>query len=99
MTAVGEVDVLTIDTLTEALDADLPAVTVLDLSGVTLLSAAGLRAVKQAVDRADRERRQIRLVASSRGVTWLLRMTNLDLHVPVYGSLPAAMREIGLLPG
>jgi anti-anti-sigma factor len=92
VTATGEVDILTIGTLTDALDANLPATTVLDLSEVTLLSAVGLRALQEAVDRAEMERRQLRLVAANSCVIHLLRLTELDLRVPVFQSLPAALR-------
>lgn len=91
VTAAGEVDVMTNRTLADALD-DLPTTTVLDLSRVTLLSAVGLRVLHEAADRAEADRRRLRLVAANRCVLRLLRLAELDLRVPVYQSLPAALR-------
>jgi anti-anti-sigma factor len=97
MSVAGEVDVLTVGTLETALAADFPAVTVLDLSDVTLLSVVGLRALDQAAERAATERRQLRVVATHQSVIGLLRMINLDLRVPVFRTLSAAM-QVGRLP-
>jgi anti-anti-sigma factor len=90
--AAGEIDIQTIETLARVLDVDLPATTVLDLSDVTLLSAAGLRVLLAAAARADAERRRIRVVAHNPCVVRALQLTGLDLRAPVYRSLPAALR-------
>lgn len=91
VTAVGEVDVLTVSTLEDVLDSPLPPTTVLDLSELTLLSAVGLRVLEKAVARAAAEGRHLRLVAASRWIVNLLRMTELDLRVPVYRSISEAL--------
>jgi len=91
VSAVGEVDVLTVRTLTDVLSIDLPATTVLDLSDVTLLSAAALRVLHDAADRAVKEHRRLRVVAVNSCVLHLLRLAELDLRVPVYPSVREAL--------
>lgn len=93
VTAVGEVDVLTVRTLNTVLGTDLPETTVLDLSDVTLLSAAGLRALRDAANRANAEHRRLRVVAVNPAVLHVLRLTELDLRLPVYTSLREALNE------
>src|SRR5262245_21931670 len=90
--ATGEIDIQTIGTLARVLDVDLPDTTVLDLSDVVLLSAAGLRVLLAAAARADTERRRLRVVAANPSVVRALRVAGLDLRAPVYDSLPAALR-------
>lgn len=91
ITAAGDVDVLTVATLAAALEVELPAMTVLDLSLVTLMSAAGLRVLMAAATRAGPEHRQLRLVTANRSLTTLLRVTDIDQYVPVYPTLSAAL--------
>ena len=83
LTVVGEIDFLTAGALTRVFGADLPATTVLDLCGVSLLSAAGLRAIESVVARAAAADRRFLLVTDNPAVTQLLRL--IDVAVPKIG--------------
>ncbi|WP_410651464.1 STAS domain-containing protein [Amycolatopsis sp. cmx-4-54] len=90
----GELDTIAAPLLQRELTEDLPDCTVLDLSKVTFLGVAGLRALEAAAARARRERRRFALVTSSPTDLRILRIFALDVHVPVYPRLADAVREI-----
>ncbi|WP_329048691.1 STAS domain-containing protein [Amycolatopsis sp. NBC_01488] len=97
ISADGEVDLSSAGLLRRALWQDLPQHTVLDLSGVSFMAAAGLRVLEEAAERAHLERRRIAVVATTRPVTRLLRLAGFD-RIPVYSRLADAVRELPSWP-
>ncbi len=89
----GDLDMVTSPRLRRNLDRSLPASTVIDLSQVTFLGAAGLRVLENAAARALAERRAISLVTASSTVLRILRLFAFDVRVPVYLSLSDAIGE------
>ncbi|SFW86950.1 STAS domain-containing protein [Amycolatopsis australiensis] len=98
ISATGEIDTGSVRLLQRALWQDLPAGLVLDLSRVTFLGAAGLRAIEGVVTRARAERRRIGIVAAARPVLRPLRIFGVDTLVVVYPILADALREVPLSP-
>ncbi|WP_410651440.1 STAS domain-containing protein [Amycolatopsis sp. cmx-4-54] len=94
LTVSGELDKATSPLLEQNLDRPLPAVTVLDLSRVTFLGVAGLRALEIAAARAVSERRRIGVVTAAAPVLRIFRLFALDVRVPVYPLLADAIREL-----
>ncbi len=96
--AAGEIDTASVRLLQQALPQDLPACLVLDLSRVTFLGSAGLRAIEGAVDRARAEHRRIGIVSATRPVLRPLRIFGIDTRVGIYPILADALREVPLSP-
>ncbi|WP_037305269.1 STAS domain-containing protein [Amycolatopsis orientalis] len=94
VSADGEIDLATAGRLERELWHDLPATTVLDLTGVTFLGVAGLRVIESAAARARAERRAVGVVARTRPVLRLLHLFGVDAHIPVYQYLAHAIREV-----
>ncbi|WP_414938252.1 STAS domain-containing protein [Amycolatopsis sp. cmx-11-51] len=92
----GELDVTTSPLLQRKLNQPLPACTVIDLSGVTFLGAAGLGVLETACARTRAERRRMGLVTATSSVLRILRLFALDVRVPVYPRLSDAVREVAL---
>lgn len=90
----GEVDVSSVAVLHRALWQEMPAVTVLDLSAVTFLGAAGLSAIAGAAERARAERKRLGLVVRTRVVSRALSIVGMDIHIPVFTTLSDAAREL-----
>ncbi|MDT7666645.1 MAG: anti-sigma factor antagonist [Pseudonocardiales bacterium] len=90
---IGELDIATTPRLAEFLTTHRPTTStlVLDLSGVTFLSAAGLRVLDRAQQRAHADRTSLRIVSASRCVSRVLRVTELDRELACYPTLRAAL--------
>ena len=90
----GDLDVLVTPALTRDLVAaagpDVP-VLVVDLQGVTLLSAAAIAMLVDVARDAGARGSQVRMVAASRAVLRPLAVTGDDVHLPLFSSLPAAL--------
>lgn len=90
----GELDLATSDQLVEAaaewIAEHHPEVVVLDLSDVTFLGAAGLRALLRVRDLATDTDADLRIVATSTEVLRPLRVTDLLDGFHVSGSIPTA---------
>lgn len=95
VTVAGEVDLRTAPVLAEAFDADTIPVTVVDLTRVTFLSAAGLGVLVKQAERAQTERRHLGLVAQDRVAIRVLRSSGVAAAIPTFESLSDAMRELG----
>jgi anti-sigma B factor antagonist len=91
--AVGEIDEMSVKVLNHALWQDLPAATALDLSQVTFLGAAGLRAIACAAGRTRAERRRLGLVVTTHLVARVLRVCGMD-DLPTFTTLSDAVREL-----
>ncbi len=105
MRATGEVDIATVGVLRSALWAA-PARPLLrlDLSGVRLLSAAGVRALVAAHRRARARGGELVLVDPAPMVARVLHVTGLDRVIPVRAGataapVPAAPAPLALPPG
>jgi len=92
----GEVDLRTAPDLEQAFGDDLPPVTVVDLTRVTFLAAAGLRVLVEATERARSKGCQIGLVADDRLALRVLRVSGIAASIPTFGSLSDALRELAL---
>ncbi len=90
----GELDMRTSPQLAEALDGDIPPVLVADLSQVTFLSAAGLRVLVTAAERAQEHGCCLGLVADGRLALRVLRMSGVAASIPTFESLSDAVREL-----
>jgi anti-sigma B factor antagonist len=91
----GEVDIATAPELKSYLDKILladPRRVVLNLSGIPFIDAAGLGALVQFKERAERQRTALLLADVPAAVLRLLRLTKLDGHFG-YLSPPAQIRE------
>jgi anti-anti-sigma factor len=89
----GELDIATTPRLAEFVTTHRPTTStlVLDLSGVTFLSAAGLRVLGRAQQRAREDRTSFRIVSASTCVSRVLRVTELDRELACYPTLWAAL--------
>ncbi|WP_410665334.1 STAS domain-containing protein [Amycolatopsis sp. lyj-84] len=96
VTAAGEIDLATAGQLGKELWQDLPATTVLDLTGVNFLGAAGLWVIESTAGRARAERRRFGVVAGTHVVQRVLHLFSVETRVPLYLRLANAIRE---LPG
>jgi anti-anti-sigma factor len=88
----GEIDALSVRLLQRAAWHDLAAVTVVDLSRVTFLGAAGLRTLGRAARRAHAERRRLCLVTPPHPVSVVLLTFWNDDRVCLYSTLAEALR-------
>lgn len=94
LTFTGEIDALTLPILERELAAAPPGTTVVDLTHVVFLGLAGARRLATAADRAGTEGRRFGVVASSRTLARLFRITGLAAVVPMFASLSDALREL-----
>jgi anti-anti-sigma factor len=90
----GEIDEMSVKLLNCALWQDLPAATTLDLSHVTFLGAAGLRAIARAAERTRAEHRRLGLVVTTHLVARVLRVCGMDTLLPTFTTLSDAVREL-----
>ncbi|GAB3734368.1 hypothetical protein GCM10027598_59870 [Amycolatopsis oliviviridis] len=90
----GDLDALTAPLLERNLSQPLPVATVLDLSQVGFLGAAGLRVLAAAATAARAQHRRIGLVIGSAQVQRIVRLFDLDLRVPVYPAVTDAVRAL-----
>ncbi|MCK2245066.1 MULTISPECIES: STAS domain-containing protein [unclassified Crossiella] len=95
LTAVGEIDLLTVDALRTALHDQLtaaPPLLVLDLGGVSFLASCGLAALVEFERAATEKSVKLRLVSTARSVTRPLEATGLlrtfELFDDVQSALP-----------
>jgi anti-sigma B factor antagonist len=98
VTVEGEVDMGTAPQLAKALDGEIPPVLVADLTGVTFLSAAGLRVLVDAAERAHSQRRCLGLVARGPLALRVLRTSGVAGSIPTFESLSDAVRELAPRP-
>ena len=98
VTVAGELDMKTAPQLAEALDGDVPPVLVADLTRVTFLSAAGLRVLVAAAQRAQEQRCCLGLVADGVLALRVLRMSGVAASIPTFESLSDAVRELAPRP-
>ncbi|MEV6641696.1 anti-sigma factor antagonist [Amycolatopsis sp. NPDC051371] len=94
LTFAGEIDALTLPTLKRELAASPPGTTVVNLSQVAFLGLAGARALAAAAERAAGEGGRLVVVANSRTLARLFRITGLAAVVPMFASLSDALREL-----
>ncbi len=99
VTAVGEIDAVSGRLLQRATWQDAAADTVVDLSHVTLLGAAGLRALAQAARRARIEGGRLWLVVPPHPVSVALSRFWPDKHVRGFATLAEALRAVTGEPG
>ncbi|SFW84660.1 STAS domain-containing protein [Amycolatopsis australiensis] len=94
LTFTGEIDALTLPILQRELAAAPPGTTVVDLTRVAFLGLAGARALAAAAQRAAGEGSRFGVVATSRTLARLFRITGLASVVPMFASLSDALREL-----
>ncbi|MCT2583429.1 STAS domain-containing protein [Actinophytocola gossypii] len=94
VTVAGEVDLRTAPELARALRADQQPLTVVDLTRVTFMSAAGLGILVQAAEQANERGRRLGLVAHDRVALRMLRMSGVAAAIPTFVSLSDAVREL-----
>ncbi|WP_329046416.1 STAS domain-containing protein [Amycolatopsis sp. NBC_01488] len=94
LTFTGEIDALTLPILERELAASPPGTTVVDLTQVAFLGLAGARALAAAANRAGRDGGRFGVVANSRTLARLFRITGLAAVVPMFASLSDALREL-----
>lgn len=95
VTVAGEVDLGTVPVLAQAFQADKPPVTVVDLTRVTFLSAAGLGVLVRQAEHALAEDRCLGLVAHDSVAIRVLRRSGVAASIPTFESLSDAVRELG----
>lgn len=95
VTVAGEVDLRTAPVLAQAFPCDPTPVTVVDLTRVTFLSAAGLGVLVEQAERAQAGRRYLGLVAHDRVAIRVLRTSGVAASIPTFASLSDAVRELG----
>jgi anti-anti-sigma factor len=98
VTVAGDLDMETAPRLARALDGEIPPVLVADLTKVTLLSAAGLRVLADAAERAREHRSRLGLVAVGALAMRVLRMSGVAASIPTFESLSDAVRELAPRP-
>lgn len=94
LTVSGAIDLLTSDEFEEQLKSVLSSpntVVVLDLSGVTFLSSAGLSVLLSGAESAKSSNISFRLVTNERVVLRPLEITGVSEAVSVYDSVEAAL--------
>jgi anti-anti-sigma factor len=93
----GEVDLLTVPTLTRVLDdlrdREVPAV-VVDLTGVTYCAAAGVRALLDSTRTARETGQRLAVVIASLAVARVLKATDSIDGIENYSNLSEAMRAL-----
>ena len=95
VTVTGEIDTLTAPKLATFLNEQLSAaqVVVVDLDGVEFLGSAGLSALFEANEQANRERRALRMVCHSRIANRALEATELRDQFTFADSVPEALKH------
>ncbi|MBP2473234.1 anti-anti-sigma factor [Crossiella equi] len=94
LSATGEIDLLTVDSLRAELDsvlAETPALLVLDLGGVSFLASCGLAALVELHRRASAEGVPVRLVSTARSVTRPLSATGLLREFTLFDDVRSAL--------
>lgn len=94
LTFAGEIDALTLPVLERELADAPPGTTVVDLTQVAFVGLAGARALAAAAERAASTRGGFGVVANSRTLARLFRITGLAAVVPMFASLSDALREL-----
>jgi anti-anti-sigma factor len=94
LTFAGEIDALTLPILEDELRSAPRGTTLVDLTQIAFVGLAGARALSAAAARAGAEGRRFGLVASSRTLARLFRITGLAAGVPMFASLSDALREL-----
>ncbi|KDN18162.1 STAS domain-containing protein [Amycolatopsis rifamycinica] len=94
LTFAGEIDALTLPILERELRSAPPGTTVVDLTQVAFVGLAGARALAAAAERAGAAGRRFGVVANSRTLARLFRVTGLAAVVPMFASLSDALREL-----
>jgi anti-anti-sigma factor len=94
LTFSGEIDALTLPILERELGSAPPGTTVVDLTQVAFVGLAGARALAAAAERAGAAGRRFGVVANSRTLARLFRITGLAAVVPMFASLSDALREL-----
>jgi anti-sigma B factor antagonist len=96
VTVTGEIDTLTAPKLATFLNEQLAAaqVVVVDLDGVEFLGSAGLSALFEANEQANRERRALRMVCHSRIANRALEATELRDQFTFADSVPEALKHL-----
>jgi anti-anti-sigma factor len=94
LTLTGEIDALTLPILERELRSAPPGTTVVDLTQVAFVGLAGARALAAAAERAGAAGRRFGVVANSRTLARLFRITGLAAVVPMFASLSDALREL-----
>lgn len=93
----GEVDLLTVPTLTRVLDdlrqREVPAV-VVDLTGVTYCAAAGVRVLLESTQQARMSGQRLAVVIASLAVARVLKATDSIDGIENYSNLSEAMRAL-----
>ena len=92
----GEIDLLTADELTEALETEVArqALVVVDLTAVSFLSSSGLAALALAHRAAVEAGHVLRLVAGNRVTLRPIQITGLADEIGVFASLPDAVAGV-----
>ncbi len=95
VTVTGEIDTLTAPKLASFLNEQLFAaqVVVVDLDGVEFLGSAGLSALFEANELANRERRALRMVCHSRIANRALEATELRSQFTFADTVPEALKH------
>jgi anti-sigma B factor antagonist len=95
VTVTGEIDTLTAPKLASFLNEQLSAaqVVVVDLDGVEFLGSAGLSALFEANELANRERRELRMVCHSRIANRALEATELRAQFTFAETVPDALKH------
>lgn len=94
LTFAGEIDARTLPVLEHELAAAPPGTTVVDLTQVAFLGLAGARVLAAAAERAGTAGGRFGVVATSRTLARLFRITGLAGVVPMFASLSDALREL-----
>ncbi|MEV4052362.1 STAS domain-containing protein [Amycolatopsis sp. NPDC049688] len=94
LTFAGEIDALTLPILERELRAAPPGTTVVNLTQVAFVGLAGARALAAAAERARADGGCFGVVANSRTLARLFRITGLAAVVPMFASLSDALREL-----
>ncbi|MEU8634112.1 STAS domain-containing protein [Amycolatopsis sp. NPDC048633] len=94
LTFAGEIDTLTLPILKHELAASPPGTTVVDLTQVAFLGLAGARVLAAAAELAAADGGRFGVVANSRTLARLFRITGLAAVVPMFASLSDALREL-----
>ncbi|WP_284745691.1 anti-sigma factor antagonist [Amycolatopsis sp. RTGN1] len=94
LTFAGEIDTLTLPILQRELAEPPPGTTVVNLSKVAFVGLAGARALAAAAELADQEGGRLVVVANSRTLARLFRITGLAAVLPMFASLSDALREL-----
>ncbi|MET8849588.1 STAS domain-containing protein [Amycolatopsis sp. NPDC004625] len=95
LTFAGEIDALTLPILERELRVAPPGTTVVvNLTPVAFVGLAGARALAAAAERAAADGGCFGVVANSRTLARLFRITGLAAVVPMFASLSDALREL-----